>query len=300
MDHAPTSSHLLQNAPYTDSVPNEAYSPGISWAAVIGGAVVTAALALVLLALGAGLGLSSVSPWTNAGPSAKTVGIATIVWLTLMQVVAPGLGGYLAGRLRTKWVNVHTDEVFFRDTAHGFLVWAVGVVITASLLTSAATSLVSGGAQVGARAVSAVAGGAISQVADPVTNASTYFVDLLLRSERPSTNANEGAARAEVGRIVTAALAKGELGSADKTYLAQVVAARTGLGQAEAEKRVTDVVEQAKAAAAQAETAARAAADTARKAAASLSLWTFISLLIGAFCASYAATLGGRQRDHVS
>ena len=90
---------------------SEASSSGVSWGAVIGGAVVAAALALVLLALGAGLGLSSVSPWSNAGASSKTIGIATIVWLALMQIVASGMGGYLAGRLRTKWVDVHTDEV---------------------------------------------------------------------------------------------------------------------------------------------------------------------------------------------
>src|SRR5664280_3694072 len=123
---------------------NEAYSAGVSWAAVIGGAFVSASLALILLALGTGLGLSSVSPWSNLGASASTVGKGTIVWLILTQIMASALGGYLAGRLRTKWVNVHTDEVYFRDTAHGFLVWAVGMVITAAFLASAATSMVGG------------------------------------------------------------------------------------------------------------------------------------------------------------
>src|SRR6202790_4808029 len=121
---------------------NEAHSSGVSWAAVIAGAFVAASLSLILLALGTGLGLSSVSPWSNVGASASTVGKAAIFWLIIMQIVASAMGGYLGGRLRTKWVNVHTDEVYFRDTAHGFLVWAVALVITAGFLASAATSLV--------------------------------------------------------------------------------------------------------------------------------------------------------------
>jgi hypothetical protein len=108
---------------------------------VIGGAFVSASLALILLSLGTGLGFSGVSPWSNFGASAASVGKAAVACLILTQIIASAMGGYLAGRLRTKWANVHTDEVYFRDTAHGFLVWAVGLVITASLLASAATSL---------------------------------------------------------------------------------------------------------------------------------------------------------------
>src|ERR1039457_2240319 len=128
---------------------NEAYSSGVSWSAVIAGAFVAASLSLILLALGAGAGLSSVSPW-NAGSASSKLSFVAIIWLITTQIVASALGGYLAARLRTKWVNVHTDEVYFRDTAHGFLVWAVGMVITAAFLASAASSLVGGGAQLGA------------------------------------------------------------------------------------------------------------------------------------------------------
>src|ERR1700726_496430 len=123
---------------------NEAHSSGVTWAAVIAGAFVVAALSLALLALGTGIGLSAVSPWANAGASAAAIGWTAIGWLVLMQLIASSMGGYLAGRLRTKWVNVHTHEVYFRDTAHGFLVWAVGLVITAAFLTSAATSMIGG------------------------------------------------------------------------------------------------------------------------------------------------------------
>ena len=52
----------------------EAHSSGVSWGAVIGGAFVAAAFYLILLALGAGLGLSAVSPWSSVGASASAVG----------------------------------------------------------------------------------------------------------------------------------------------------------------------------------------------------------------------------------
>src|ERR1700726_4252032 len=128
-------------------VRNEAHTSGVSWAAVVAGAFVAAALSLALLALGTGIGFSAVSPWANAAASVATIGWTAIVWLVMTQLIAASVGGYLAGRLRTKWVNIHTHEVYFRDTAHGFLVWAVGLVITAAFLTSAATSMIGGAAR---------------------------------------------------------------------------------------------------------------------------------------------------------
>src|ERR1700737_1426480 len=141
MEQIPKSTAPYRTGVAETSVNNEANSSGVSWAAVIGGGFVTAALSLILLALGAGLGFSSVSPWSTVGASASAVGKATLVWLVLMQIISSSMGGYLAGRLRTKWANIHTDEVYFRDTAHGFLAWAVALVITAAFLASAATSM---------------------------------------------------------------------------------------------------------------------------------------------------------------
>jgi hypothetical protein len=277
---------------------NETYASGVSWAAVIAGAFVTAALALVLLALGAGLGLSSVSPWSRSGATA--IGIGAIVWLIVMQIVASGIGGYLAGRLRTKWVHIHTDEVFFRDTAHGLLVWAVGVVVTAALLTSAASSLVSGGARAGSSVLSAAAGGATGAAGQSsVLQGHGYLIDKLLRPDQPGSQTSDAAVHAEVGRIFTAGIARGTFTPDDETYLARSVAARTGVGPDDAKKRVSDVIARVTATAEQAKATARKAVDDARKAAAYLSLWVFVSFLIGAFCASYAATIGGRQRDNV-
>jgi hypothetical protein len=300
----------------TESQPttNEANSAGVSWPAVFGGAFVTAALSLILLALGTGLGLSSVSPWSNVGASASTISGAAIAWFIVMQILAASMGGYLAGRLRTKWTSVHSDEVYFRDTAHGFLAWAVALVITAAFLTSAAAAMVGAGATSAASAASAASSAPSSSHAlDP----NQYFVDTLFRADRsaadsaspatvgnlplsnspagapPVSNASlghssDGAARAEAGLIFANALRQGGMPAADQTYLGQVVASQTGLQQPAAEKRVSDVFAQT-----------QQAADAARKAAAHACIWIFVALLIGAFCASLSATFGGSQRDHV-
>jgi hypothetical protein len=261
---------------------NEASSSAVSWAAVFAGAFATSALSLILLALGTGVGLSSLSPWSSAGVSASTVNKGAIVWLILTQIVAAAMGGYLAGRLRTKWVSVHTHEVYFRDTAHGFLVWSVSLVITAAFLASAATSMVSGNAA--RNDVGATAAG------EPRSDPYGYFVDSLFRSDRPAADLNADAAlHAEVGLILARGLREGYVPSTDRAYLAQLVAARTGMDQAEAQRRVAEVLNQA-----------RQAADDARRATAHFLYWTFLALLIGAFCASYAATIGGRQRDNVA
>ena len=302
---------------------SESPASAVSWGAVIGGAFVAASLALILTILGVGLGLSSISPWMGAGATATTIGVSAIVWLIVTQAIAAGLGGYLAGRLRTKWARVDSDEVYFRDTAHGFLVWAVGVVITVAFLASAASSIVGTTAKVAG--VTATAGtGALaalpnvmnaSGVSDPMdstagstrqsagiqTGLSTtgsYLTDSMFRNDRSGPDAARDL-RPEVGRILNEAMRKGTLPAADRTYVAQVIAARTGMSQTDSELRVDAVFAQAKSIAADAELAARNAADETRKAAAKTSLWIFVALLIGAFCASLAATFGGRQRDHV-
>src|SRR5450830_1942246 len=177
---------------YPENIRTDA-SAVLSGAIVAGGAA-TAALSLILLMLGTGLGLSSVSPWALNGVSAATFGVSTILWVTLTQLVASAMGGYLAGRLRTKWVAVHTDEVYFRDTAHGFLAWAVASLATAALLTSVIGSIVSGGIQAGA----SVAGSAATTAAGARAAGSEmrrsggnggpmgYFVDSLFRKDMSS------------------------------------------------------------------------------------------------------------------
>jgi hypothetical protein len=294
----------------------------VSWGAIAAGAAAAASLSLILLILGVGLGLSSVSPWSRDGASATTFGVSTILWLTLTQLLASAMGGYLAGRLRTKWTEVHTDEVYFRDTAHGFLAWAVASLATAALLTSVIGSILSGGVQAGASMLGGVAntaGAAVGGVAasSRVAQGSDggpmgYFVDSLFRRdaatapiagsagsptgmdtpERASVNDTT-----EVSRIFMNVSRSEPLPPEDLRYVGQLVAQRTGLSQQDAEKRVADVYAKAQARVRNAEVAAREAADKARKASAYSALWLFVSLLIGAFVASLAATFGGRRRD---
>ena len=263
----------------------------ISWAAIIGGAFATAALSLILLALGSGFGLASVSPWPHSGASVATFTAMTAIWLIIVQWLSSGLGGYLTGRLRTKWVGVHTHEVFFRDTANGFLAWAVAAVIGAAVLASAVSSLLSGGAQVAGTTASGAAESA-SQAAVQ-ENPFAYYVDSLFRSDHPDANASDQEVRAETTRILTTGIRNGDVPAGDKIYLAQLVATRTGVSQADAEKRVGDVIAKVKAA----ETKARQIADATRKAGAYLSIFTGVTMLIGAFIAAASAALGGRHRD---
>ena len=293
----------ILNAPEELAIP-ESGASAVSWGAIIAGAVVASALSLALLMLGAGIGLVSVSPWSNNNVSVTTFGILAAAWFIAVQLFASGVGGYLAGRLRTRWVSVHTDEVYFRDTAHGLIVWGVGAIVTAWLLTSGAASVVSGAAHAGGSALEAAgtaAGGSAAQAAvqagSSEGSSTAYFTDMLFRADHADTSGDPAAARAEVGRILATDALSGEMPAADKAYVAQLVAARTGLSQADADKRVSEVVEQAKNAKDRAVDTAKAAADAARKTGVYVALWAFISLLIGAFSASFMATVGGRVRD---
>ena len=297
----------------------------VSWGAIAAGAAAAASLSLILLILGLGLGLSSVSPWARDGISATTFGVSTILWLTLTQLLASAMGGYLAGRLRTKWTDSTADEVYFRDTAHGFLAWAVASLATAALLTSVIGSILSGGAQAGASMIGGVAsttGSAVGGVAASTRSAPGnetgpmgYFVDSLFRRDSATAALGAGSAAttqgaestqratnteaAEISRIfmnLSASLPL-PLPQEDVSHVGRIVAQRTGLSQSDAEMRVTTVYAKAQAKARETETAARAVADTARAASAYSALWLFVSLLLGAFVASLSATFGGQRRD---
>jgi hypothetical protein len=268
---------------------NEASASAVSWGAIIGGSVAAAASTLLLVTLGAGIGLSSVSPWSAANPTAATFTLMTAIWLIIVQWLSSGLGGYLAGRLRTKWNGLHTHEVFFRDTAHGFLAWALASVLVAMVTTSAISSAVS----VAGSAVSSVAGGATQAAASQAGSSTQYFADSLFRADQPKPDASPQQATGEAGRILARSVASGNLDPGDRTYLAKLIAARAGLPQQDAEKRVDNVVAQMKTA----EEKTKDAADAARKATAKAAFYAFFSMLIGAFIASAAGAIGGRERD---
>jgi hypothetical protein len=257
---------------------NEARASAVTWGAVFAGAFAAGALSLILMALGTGIGLSALSPWPNASASVSTVGYGAIVWFILVQIAASAVGGYLAGRLRTKWVAVHTHEVYFRDTAHGFLVWAVSLVLTSLFFASFAASI------------------AAADRARPVSSAETqsalgnqYFVDMLFRTDTPKADRNDVPVRSEAALILANAMREPDMPMRDKNYLTHLVAASTGLPDGDAERRVAETV-----------AAEREAADQIRKAVAHSLYWIFVALLIGAFTASWAATIGGRLRDQMS
>jgi hypothetical protein len=255
--------------------------PGVSWAAVLAGAVASCALTLVLLSFGAGVGFSVVSPWAHSGVSSTTFEIGTGLYFIVMAMISSAVGGYLAGRLRNRWVGVQTTEVLFRDTAHGFLAWALASVLGAILLASPATSLLSSATSGATQAVGS------SQSAGPMNG----YVDMLLRPDNPAaestTSPNAGQTRQELARLLTADFRNdAEPSAADRTYLVKVVSARAGLSQADADKRVNDVLTQIK-----------SDLEKARKAGEHLAIWLTLSLFIGAFSAALAATEGGGLRD---
>lgn len=287
-----------------DVIVGNAYSAesprsGIAWGPIIGGASAAAAVSLILLVLGSALGLSSLSPWSPS-ESMTSLTAKTIIWLIVMQWIASGFGGYMTGRLRTKWVNIHGEEVFFRDTAHGFLAWAVATLLTASVLTSAVATAIGGGVQASATVAAGAAAGEASQSSGRSDanseNPLGYYVDSLFRTTTPNATASTQDVAAETTRILVKDLKDGSVPDADKTYLTQLVSARTGLSETDASQRVNQVIADVTAA----KEKAKQKAEEARKIAMHASLYLFLSLLIGAFIASSAAAIGGRHRDEYS
>jgi hypothetical protein len=303
---SPTSRAVPAAAVVADAAASAASA--VSWAAIFAGAFGAVAVSIILIELGLGLGFSSTSAWPNSGASLATLGVMGGVWLILVQWIASAIGGYLAGRLRTKWTGVHTDEVFFRDTAHGFLAWSLATVIGVLLIAVGsatvinATSRVVGGA---ASAGTAAATNAASQQVQPIGD--RYYVDMLYRpgNAAPSgapqaTGANQAAGQGNAGndramvlRIFARDLPKGGLTPEDRTYVAQSVATRSGISQSEAEQRVDQTVAQIKSA----EDQARQAAEKVRKATAFGAIVTALAMVVGAFIASVSAALGGKLRD---
>jgi hypothetical protein len=246
---------------------------GVSWAAVLAGALVAAAVSILLVALGAGLGFATAAPFNGRPQTAAAFSIMAGIWLILTQWIASGFGGYITGRLRTKWANLHTHEVFFRDTANGFVMWATATVMVA-LLTAGA----------GLLAASRSSANAIGHADAPGPYA--YEVDRLFRSGHPDDSASAQAVRAEAARILAAETTGVQVNAEDRGYLAQMVASRTGVPISVAQSRVDTAIDLARD---EAKTAARSASAT--------GVFTALAMLIGAFIACVAGALGGRQRD---
>jgi hypothetical protein len=273
----------------------------LSWSAVIAGAFAATVVTFIITSLGTGIGFSVASPYGN-GPSVTTLSITGAVWLVFAQAIGFACGGYLAARLRLHVNDSFGTETRFRDGAEGFVVWALGSVLTIGLLTYGATSLLGGAAQTVGQVMGGATTGAASssrESGSASNNATTqYFVDMLFR-QPPSAAGGQtpgnptpitDATRGEVAAIVARSISEGQLSNDDRTYLAQLVSQRTGLSPSEAEARVTSVENKAL-------DAAKQAADKASKAAAYLSFWTFMALLFGAVAATLAGVVGGDLRD---
>lgn len=251
----------------------------VSWAAIAGGAVVAVATTLILLTLGSSMGLATASPWARAAETAGRIGVLAGIWLVVVQWLSSAVGGYIAGRLRTRWIGLHTHEAHFRDTAHGFMTWAAATVIMAAIAASAGAGLTGAAA-------------AVASKAGPPPNLA-YDADTLYRS--PGGDAAALApARAEAERMLAAgAVSGGGLSADDRAYLITSISSRAAVAPDEAGRRVDGVLAREHK---QADDA-KAAADKAREAAAGLAVLTALSMLVGAFIASVAAALGGQQRD---
>jgi hypothetical protein len=301
---------ILEIEPAVIPQTNEVSHSPFSWSAAIAGSLAAMAISFLTIALGSGIGFSFASPYSS-GPSAMSLTVIAAVWLVFAQTLGFATGGYLAGRLRSPAYDGVKGQTVFRDAAQGFIVWAIGSVIMASgvVLTSYFA------ASAAAHAVNNVASSTtmVRNVSNDATSSGSvtdYFVDVLLRPDPaaataggqrpPQSDTTVGVTsgpsalstevRAEVTRVLIRAIAQGKLDDNDRTYLAQVVSARTGMPPEQAESRVAEVE-------ARARQAVKEAEDKSAKAGAFFSLWTFMALLFGGTAATLAGMVGGQLRD---
>ncbi len=280
---------------------DDTQTSGVTWSAVFAGAVAAAALALILLILGIGLGLSAVSPWSYT--SSKAIGTSTIAWLAFMQLASSALGGYLAGRLRVKWANIHTDEVYFRDTAHGLLAWAVAALMSAAIVASVGDAILNNTVKAGA----GTAKTAMQEISGKSTHKELgihaipveYYSDMLFRSDTTPAAPDSWILRREVDNIFITDMPAGKLSQNDHDYLTRIVAKRSGMSANDAGRWVDEVYALYMQNYTVMTDTAKQKANDAKKAVAYASLWMFIAFLLGAFVASLSATFGGAQRDKV-
>jgi hypothetical protein len=276
-----------------------ANGPYVEWGPVFAGALLAAALSFVLLTFGTAIGLSAASPWPNSGLPTKAIASLAVFWAVVQQIGAFMAGGYVAGRMRSRWQNATEHEAEFRDGLHGGLVWAVGVVIGAALFMTAAGAAARTGAEVaGTAAASASTSGAMEAVLDTMLRPATVAQATSApqpgaatappRPRAPAATATTADdMRAEMSRILAAAVANGALSDPDRAYLVQLVAQRAGISPLDAEKRVNDAFK-----------SAREAVDKARRATILTGLVAAVSLVVSFGAAWWAAMKGGQHRDN--
>lgn len=269
----------------------------VEWAPIIAGAFCAAAVSVLLLAFGSSVGLTAISPWPNSGLPWWLLALIAALWFLFVQVGSYAAGGYLAGRLRAPLDDATQHEVQFRDGAHGFLVWALGVVVTVAIIGSTAGSILRTGAEAGATvaAGSLAAGAEVASSVLPLEDDPVgYALDRLMRSTPSAQEGSEAnTPRSEASRIFAGSLEGGTLNPDDRAYLTEVVSARAALSPEAANERV----DEAFAAVQEAQVQAREAADEARRSAVITGFLATAALLISAAAAALAAGLGGTHRD---
>jgi hypothetical protein len=275
---------ILPRTPPSTQTAVEAGASAVSWAAILAGAAAAIATSLILAALAAGLDLASLSPWAGRGASRTSVTVMTAIALLIIQWLSAAMGGYLTGRLRTKWTGTHTHEVFFRDTAHGFLTWAVATIVVIYIVGSGAASVLGAGTRESGAVASGVTSSALSQASDRV---GPYDLDVLFRtSVEGESRVAAAEARAQSLHILARGLSGDEVSAPDRAYLARLIVAQTAVSETEAERRVEDGIRRTK-----------AAADAVRRDAEVASIFSALAMVVGAFIACISAALGGRLRD---
>ena len=249
----------------------------VQWGPIIAGGIAATALALVLHSFAVAIGLSV----SSTAPTWRDASIALVLlsglYLLLAAIVSYGFGAYLAGRMRPRLTTATPEEIEFRDGTHGLLVWALATLLTGLIALAAVQSLSRAAAPSGGPAGTSASAGSENLIA--------FDLDRLFRGER-RTDADLNYARAEAGRILLTAASHRGMQPEDRSYLVRLVAARTGLAPAEAERRVDDVIARAK------DNIARA-----RRSAVILAFMAGAAALVGAAAAWFASCAGGQHRD---
>ena len=248
----------------------------VQWGPAVAGALVAAALAFVLHAFAAAIGLAVSSSAPTWRDSSLMLQLLSGLYLIFAAIVAFGVGGYLAGRMRSP-VGGTDDEIEFRDGSLGVLAWAIAIVLTVLMTWAAAQSL--------ARVVAPSGGsGAAQSVAGE--NLIAYDLDQLFRAERRPQNVDLGYARSEAARILLTTAGHAGITPDDRAYLIRLTAANTGLQPPEAERRTDIAIVQA-----------RDGIRKARRSGVILAFMAGAAALLGAAVAWFAAYEGGQHRD---
>jgi hypothetical protein len=258
----------------------------VQWGPIMGGAIVATAISTIMTVFGSAIGLSMVSADFEKSSSATAMAVAGALWALWILVSATVAGGYLAGRMRRPSLDAKGEERKLRDATHGLLVWATGAL----LITVVATSSLFGAAKTAASGMASASSGAASLVSQNVDPLAMALDNVMRASGQEPPTAQE---RDEASRIFVSALANGKIEQGDRDYLASRLAARSGISEQDAQKRIDD----AYARLSQTKETAKQTAERARKIAVLTAFLTAASLLVGAAAAAWAATLGGEHRD---